>query len=60
VKIRLMGTAGECDLVARRLPQLLASVGEVLEVSDFYPNRRGNSELGRVYVELRLVSEARR
>jgi hypothetical protein len=55
VKIRLSGTQAECDLLAGRLPELLAGVVEVVDVSSFYPNR-GAGALGRVYVELRFTA----
>jgi hypothetical protein len=51
VKVRLSGTRAECDLLVGRLPELLAGVVEVVEVSSFYPNR-GVGVLGRVYVDL--------
>ncbi|WP_406640457.1 hypothetical protein [Amycolatopsis sp. WGS_07] len=45
MRIRLMGTEAEIAAVAERL----ASVLEVQEISEFYPNR-GASVLGRVYL----------
>jgi len=59
VKLRLSGTREECDLLAQELPGRLAGLGDVQEVSAFYPNR-GQSVLGRVYVEIRLTSEVSR
>lgn len=50
MQIRLMGTEDECRQVAGRL----ASVVEVLEVSEPMPNR-GASRMVRVYVECRAV-----
>ncbi len=52
VKIRMEGTAEECQQAAPRL----AEVFEVVSVSDPYPNR-GRSRLVRVYVEVRLGRE---
>ncbi|QFU85721.1 hypothetical protein [Amycolatopsis sp. YIM 10] len=45
MRIRLMGTEAEIAVVAERL----ATVLDVQEASDFYPNR-GASKLGRVYL----------
>jgi hypothetical protein len=52
VKMRLTGTRTECD---RFTTELIAATppGVVREVSGFYPNR-GNSALGRVYLDLDL------
>ncbi|MFE0027074.1 hypothetical protein [Amycolatopsis sp. NPDC059021] len=47
MKIRLMGTRTEIAAVVTRL----ATVLDVQEVSDFYPNR-GASALGRVYLTI--------
>jgi hypothetical protein len=55
VKVRLSGARAECDLLVGRLPELLAGVVEVVEVSSFYPNR-GVGVLGRVYVEVRFTA----
>jgi hypothetical protein len=55
MKLRLTGTHDECDVVAGALPERLAGVAEVLDVSEFYPNR-GTTVLGRVYLEVRLAS----
>ena len=52
MKIRMEGTAEECQQAAPRL----AEVFEVVSVSDPYPNR-GRSRLIRVYVEARLDPE---
>ena len=49
MKIRLMGTEDECRQVAGRL----ASIVEVLEVSEPYRNR-GASKMVRVFVECRV------
>jgi len=49
MKIRLMGTEGECRQVAGRL----ASIVEVLEVSEPRANR-GASKMVRVYIEARV------
>lgn len=49
MKIRLEGTAEECQQAAPRLAELF----EVVSVSDSYPNR-GRSRLVRIYVEVRL------
>ena len=54
MKLRLTGTRDECDVLTGELPQRLAGVAEVLEVSGFYLNR-GTTVLGRVYVEVRLT-----
>jgi hypothetical protein len=48
VKIRLHGTEDECRRAAGRLPAL----GEVLSVSEPYPDR-GASRLVRIYAEIR-------
>lgn len=47
MKIRLTGTRDEIDAILPTLTETL----EVLEQSDFYPNR-GTSQLGRVYLEV--------
>lgn len=47
MRIRLMGTEDEIAAIAERL----ATVLDVREVSDFYPNR-GASKLGRVYLDV--------
>jgi hypothetical protein len=54
VKIRITGTRGETDAAVDALRGVL----DVLEVSGFYPNR-GDSQLGRVYVEAQARQEAR-
>jgi hypothetical protein len=53
MRLRLGGTREECEVLVEQLPARLAGLVEVLEVSDFYPNR-GTTVLGRVYVEIRL------
>lgn len=53
MKIRIIGTRGECD----RLLVCLGQVVAVREVSDFYPNRPP-SALGRVYLEVDLATSA--
>jgi hypothetical protein len=55
VKIRLLGTAEECDQAAR----VLTAVLDVVTVSEPYPDR-GRSRLGRIYVEVRLTLNAPR
>lgn len=50
MKIRLTGSAPECDRLLARLAQVV----EVREVSDFYPNR-APSALGRVYLDVELT-----
>jgi hypothetical protein len=52
VKIRLHGTAEECEQAARLLGETL----NVVSVSDPYPDR-GHSRLVRVYLEVCLVPE---
>ena len=47
MKIRIMGTRPETEDAVK----VLRLAFDVLEVSDFYPNRRGDSRLGRVYVD---------
>ncbi|MEV5720646.1 hypothetical protein AB0L41_42845 [Amycolatopsis mediterranei] len=47
MKIRIMGTRAETDDAVK----VLRLAFDVREVSDFYPNRRGDSQLGRVYVD---------
>jgi hypothetical protein len=49
VKLRLHGTAAECEEAARRL----AEVFQVVVVSPPYPDR-SPSTLVRIYVEVRL------
>jgi hypothetical protein len=49
MKLRLEGTAAECEQVACQL----AGVVKVVSVSEPYPNR-GRSQLVRVYIEVRL------
>jgi hypothetical protein len=49
VRLRLHGTPAECELVARRLAEVL----DVVAISGPYPDR-GPSRLVRVYLELRL------
>ena len=49
VKIRLVGTRGECEAAAARIAQVLT----VLEISDPYP-MRGRSVLCRVYIDARI------
>lgn len=51
MKIRLMGTPQEIEAVQNGLAKGL----EILEVSAFYPNR-GDSKLGRVYVEVQSLA----
>lgn len=48
MKIRLLGTEAELGQAVGVL--IRSGAFDVHEVSDFYPNR-GNSKLGRVYVE---------
>ncbi|MCX9190574.1 hypothetical protein C3Y87_03925 [Carbonactinospora thermoautotrophica] len=50
MRIRLHGTEAEC----RAALALLATVLEVVAVSDPYPDRRGTSRLVRVYLDTRL------
>ncbi|MCQ6249275.1 MULTISPECIES: hypothetical protein [Streptomyces violaceusniger group] len=50
MKIRVMATEEEAAEVVNRLRQVLT----VVEVSGPYRNRRGDSDLVRVYVEVRL------
>lgn len=50
MKIRITGTAAECDRLLARLAQVVG----VREVSDFYPNQ-APSALGRVYLEVDLA-----
>ncbi|MFE3179077.1 hypothetical protein ACFXPA_44365 [Amycolatopsis sp. NPDC059090] len=52
MRIRLMGTEAEIAAVAARI----ATVVEVQEVSDFYPNR-GTSTLGRVYLTVAVPTD---
>ena len=52
MKIRLHGTAKECD----QATQLLGETLNIVSVSDPYPDR-GHSRLVRIYVEVRLVPE---
>jgi hypothetical protein len=49
VRLRLHGTAAECQAATRRL----AEVFDVVAISGPYPDR-GPSRLVRVYLELRL------
>lgn len=53
MKIRITGSAGECDRLLARLAQVVG----VREVSGFYPNR-APSALGRVYLDVDLVELA--
>jgi len=53
VKIRITGSAAECDRLLVRLAQVVG----VREVSDFYPNRPP-SALGRVYLDVDLTEPA--
>lgn len=53
MKIRITGSAAECDRLLVRLAQVVA----VREVSGFYPNR-APSALGRVYLEVDLAEPA--
>ncbi|MFD9465594.1 hypothetical protein [Streptomyces sp. NPDC060027] len=50
MKIRIMATADEAAELVARLRQVVA----VVEASEPYPNRRSDSVLVRVYVEVRL------
>ncbi len=52
MKIRMEGTAEECQQAAPRLAELF----DVVSVSGAYPNR-GRSRLVRVYVEIRLAGQ---
>jgi hypothetical protein len=52
MKIRLMGTPQEIEAIQAGLAKGL----EILESSSFYPNR-GDSKLGRVYVEVQPLAE---
>lgn len=53
MKIRLMGLPDEVDAVITQIGKVL----DIVEVSDAYPNR-GNSQLVRHYVEVRLIQPA--
>ena len=55
MNLRLMGTREECVRLTEALPGRLAGLAQVVEVSQFRPNR-GSSVRGRVYVEVRLVA----
>ncbi|WP_262062639.1 hypothetical protein [Streptomyces sp. STR69] len=50
MKIRIMATADEAVELVERLRQVVT----IVEVSEPYANRRGDSTLVRVYVEVRL------
>lgn len=50
MKIRITGSAAECDRLLARLAQVV----RVREVSGFYPNR-APSALGRVYLDVDLT-----
>jgi hypothetical protein len=52
MKIRLMGTPQEIEAIQAGLAKGL----EILESSAYYPNR-GDSKLGRVYVEVQPLAE---
>ncbi|HEY1616482.1 MAG TPA: hypothetical protein VGG25_02630 [Streptosporangiaceae bacterium] len=52
VKIRLVGTKGECEAAAARIAQVLT----VLEISEPYP-MRGRSALVRVYIDARIPAD---
>lgn len=54
MKIRIMGTPQECDDAVKVLRLAFA----VQEVSTFRPNR-GDSQLGRVYVEASAPADPR-
>lgn len=54
MKIRLMGTKEEIDLFIKSIDDELID-----EISSFYPNR-GNSKLGRVYIETHIKTDNKR
>ncbi|MDQ1246486.1 MAG: hypothetical protein QG597_854 [Actinomycetota bacterium] len=55
VRVRLMGTRGECERFAAELARACPP-GVVGEVSGFYPNR-APSVLGRVYLDVAIPGE---
>lgn len=57
IKMRLTGTQTDLDKWLKFLQRVDSKeLIEILEVSDFYPNR-GSSKLGRQYLEINLLVE---
>lgn len=55
IKIRLMGKNEDMQWIINNIICHIKDI-EIMEVSDFYANR-GNSEYGRIYMEVEQVSE---
>lgn len=57
MKIRIMGFRGECEVFADMVcetvpPECLRSI------SEWYPNRRGTSNEGRIYIDVDVPASA--